>query len=148
MNTPEYRSTLLSRLSNPQMSDQLSRLARRGSEKIASFLLPSLREAIEQDRPHTLLMVALAGWARYLRGYDLEGRPIRVDDPEKELLTKLATMDGNNPDALLRHEIFAELRVIPGFVDRLREMITAIDEHGVETTLRRSLQDDLEELVS
>jgi mannitol 2-dehydrogenase len=57
-------------------------------------------------------------------------------------------MDGNNPDALLRHEIFAELRVIPGFVDRLREMITAIDEHGVESTLRRSLQDDLEELVS
>ena len=64
------------------MSDQLSRLARRGSSKIASFLLPSLREAIEQDRPHTLLMVALAGWARYLRGYDLKGRQLRVDDPQ------------------------------------------------------------------
>ena len=57
-------------------------------------------------------------------------------------------MDGNNPDAILRHEIFAELRVIPGFVDRLRAMITAIDENGVESTLRRSLQDDAEELVS
>ena len=142
MNTPEYRDTLLSRLSNPQMSDQLSRLARRGSEKIASFLLPSLHEAIEQDRPHTLLMVALAGWARYLRGYDLEGRTIRVDDPEKELLTKLATMDGNDPDPLLRHEIFAELRVIPGFADRLRAMITDIDEHGVIPTLRHALRDN------
>ncbi|EUA50820.1 mannitol dehydrogenase DSF1 [Mycobacterium xenopi 3993] len=30
MNTAEYRTTLLTRLSNPQMSDQLSRLARRG----------------------------------------------------------------------------------------------------------------------
>jgi mannitol 2-dehydrogenase len=148
MNTPEYRSSLLVRLSNPQMSDQLSRLARRGSEKIASFLLPSLHEAIEQGRPHTLLMLALAGWIRYLRGTDLKGCKIEVDDPEKELLTKLATMDGNNPDALLRHEIFAELRVIPGFVDRLREMITAIDENGVERTLRRSLQDDVQELVS
>ncbi len=105
-------------------------------------------EAIEQDRPHTLLMLALAGWIRYLRGTDLKGCTIDIDDPEKELLTKLAAMDGNNPDALLRHEIFAELRVIPGFVDRLRAMITSIDENGVETTLRRSLRDDVQELVS
>jgi mannitol 2-dehydrogenase len=148
MNTPEYRSSLLLRLSNPQMSDQLSRLARRGSEKIASFLLPSLHEAIEQDRPHTLLMLALAGWMRYLRGSDLKGCKFDVDDPEKELLTKLATMDGNNPDALLRHELFAELRVIPGFADRLREMIVDIDEHGVIPTLRHALRDDVRELVS
>jgi mannitol 2-dehydrogenase len=147
MNTPEYRETLLSRLSNPQMSDQLSRLARRGSEKIASFLLPSLREAIEQDRPHALLMVALAGWARYLRGCDLEGRPICVDDPKKELLTKLASMDGNNPDPLLHHEIFAEVREVPGFVDRLREMITDIDERGVIATLRQALGDNERELM-
>jgi mannitol 2-dehydrogenase len=147
MNTPEYRDTLLSRLSNPQMSDQLSRLARRGSEKIASFLLPSLHEAIEQDRPHTLLMVALAGWARYLRGYDLKGRTIRVDDPQKELLTKLASMDGNDPGPLLRHEIFAELRMIPGFADRLRAMITDIDEHGVIPALRHALRDNARELM-
>ena len=147
MNTPEYRESLLSRLSNPQMSDQLSRLARRGSEKIASFLLPSLHEAIEQDRPHALLMLALAGWMRYLRGTDLKGRKIRIDDPEKELLTKLATMDGNNPEPLLRHEIFAELRVIPGFTDALREMITDIDENGVIHALRNALRDGERELV-
>jgi mannitol 2-dehydrogenase len=148
MNTPEYRSSLLLRLSNPQMSDQLSRLARRGSEKIASFLLPSLHEAIEQDRPHTLLMLALAGWMRYLRGTDLKGCKIDVDDPEKELLTKLAVTDGNHPAPLLRHEIFAELRMIPGFAERLREMITDIDEHGVIPTLRQALRDDVRELVS
>jgi mannitol 2-dehydrogenase len=147
MNTSEYRDTLLSRLSNPRMSDQLSRLARRGSEKIASFLLPSLHEAIEQDRPHTLLMVALAGWARYLRGYDLKGRLLRVDDPEKDLLTRLAMMDGNDPGPLLRHDIFAELRVIPGFSERLREMITDIDEHGVIPTLRNALRDNARELM-
>jgi mannitol 2-dehydrogenase len=148
MNTPEYRSSLLVRLSNPQMSDQLSRLARRGSEKIASFLLPSLHEAIEQDRPHTLLMLALAGWMRYLRGTDLKGCKIDVDDPEKELLTNLAVTAGNDPGPLLRHEIFAELRMIPGFAERLREMITDIDEHGVIPTLRYALRDDVRELVS
>jgi mannitol 2-dehydrogenase len=148
MNTPDYRNTLLARLSNPTMSDQLSRLARRGSSKISSFLLPSLQEAIAQGRPHTLLMLAIAGWARYLRGYDLKGSKIRIDDPQSTLLTKLATMEGNRPDALLRHEIFTELRLIPSFTERLGDMIADIDEHGVIPRLRRALRDDARELVS
>jgi mannitol 2-dehydrogenase len=148
MNTPSYRQTLLARLSNPRMSDQLPRLARRGSTKIASFLLPSLQEAIAQDRPRMLLMLAIAGWARYLRGYDLKGRKFRIDDPQATLLTKLATMAGNNPDPLLRHEIFTELRLIPNFSQRLGDMIASIDERGVIPTLRRALQDDAQELVS
>jgi mannitol 2-dehydrogenase len=148
MNTPDYRDTLLSRLSNPRMGDQLSRLARRGSTKISSFLLPSLHEAIAQDRPHTLLMLALAGWARYVRGCDLKGSKIRLDDPQSTLLSRLATMEGNNPYPLLRHEIFAELRMIPDFTERLADMITGIDEHGVIPTMRQALRDDARELVS
>src|ERR1700727_1221718 len=89
MNTPEYRASLLSRLSNPRMSDQLSRLARRGSSKIAQFVLASLQEAVAQGRPHTLLMLAVAGWARYMHGRDLTGRKISLEDPQKELLTRL-----------------------------------------------------------
>ncbi len=146
MNTPGYRNTLLDRLSNSKMSDQLPRLARRGSTKISSFLLPSLHEAIAQGRPHTLLMLALAGWARYLRGYDLKGATIRVDDPQADVLTRLATMEG--PDPLLRHEIFTELRLLPSFRDRFGGMIADIDERGVIPTLRRALQDDSRELVS
>ncbi|HWF29309.1 MAG TPA: mannitol dehydrogenase family protein [Mycobacterium sp.] len=148
MNTPGYRQTLLARLSNPRMSDQLSRLARRGSTKMASFLLPSLQEAIAQDRPHTLLMLAIAGWARYLRGYDLKGRNLRIDDPQAPLLTKLATMAGDNPEPLLRHEIFTELRLVPAFAECLGDMIANIDEDGVLPTLRRALRDDARELVS
>nr|WP_293052873.1 mannitol dehydrogenase family protein [Mycobacterium sp.] len=147
MNTLGYRHTLLARLSNPMMSDQLSRLARRGSEKVPSFLLPSLREAIEQGRPHTLLMLALAGWARYLRGYDLSGRTIRIDDPQATSLTGLATMGGNNPDPLLSHEMFTELRLIPGFGERLGEMIADLDDNGVSAPLRRALQHNDRELV-
>lgn len=147
MNTPGYRNTLLTRLGNPRMSDQLSRLARRGSTKISSFLLPSLHEAIAQGRPHTLLVLALAGWARYLRGYDLKGGKIRIDDPQSELLTRLATMTGKNPDPLLQHEMFAELRPIPAFTERFGDMIANIDEHGVQSTMRRALRDNVRELV-
>jgi mannitol 2-dehydrogenase len=146
MNNAAYRETLLSRLSNPQMSDQLSRLARRGSSKISSFLLPSLQEAIAQGRPHSLLMLAVAGWARYLRGYDVKGHKFQIDDPQSELLTKLANMD--NPDALLGQEMFAELRLIPTFTERFGDIVADIDEYGVIPTLRRALGDDVRELVS
>ena len=84
MNNAEYRETLLSRLSNPQMSDQLSRLARRGSSKFASFILPSLHEAIAADRPH---QPADAGDRRLgplparLRH---QGPQFQIDDPESD----------------------------------------------------------------
>jgi len=146
MNNAEYRDTLLSRLSNPQMSDQLSRLARRGSSKIASFVLPSLQEAIAADRPHNLLLLAVAGWARYLRGYDMKGHQFQIDDPESERLTTLANMD--NADALLSHEMFAELRQVSNFTERFVEMVADIDKYGVIPTLRRALGDEARELVS
>jgi mannitol 2-dehydrogenase len=147
MNTPGYRNALLARLSNPRMSDQLSRLARRGSTKMSSFLMPSMHEAMGQGRPHTLLMLALAGWARYLRGYDLKGAKVSIDDPQAALLTRLATMGGNNPGPLLRHEIFTELRTVPAFRECFGDMIADIDRHGVQSAMRRVLRDDLREVV-
>lgn len=148
MNTPAYRSTLLDRLSNPRLSDQLSRLARRGTSKIAQFVLPSLQEAIAQGRPHTLLMLAVAGWARYMRGHDLKGRKLRLDDSQAIPVARLANMAGHNPDPLLSHEMFAEVRGVPGFAERLGEMIADIDEHGVVATLRDAMRNGERELVS
>lgn len=148
MNTPEYRGTLLDRLSNPRMSDQLSRLARRGTNKIATFVLPSLQEAIAQGRPHTLLMFAVAGWARYMRGHDLNGRKLRLEDSQAIPVARLANMARSNPDPLLGHEMFAEVRTVPGFSQRLGAMIADIDVRGVVPTLRDAMRNDERELVS
>lgn len=141
MNTPEYRRTLLDRLSNPRMSDQLSRLARRGTSKIASFVLPSLQEAIARGRPHTLLMLAVAGWARYMRGHDLQGRNLHLEDSQAIPVARLANLASNSPEPLLAHEMFAEIRAVPGFVERLRDMIACIDERGVLATLHDAMRD-------
>ncbi|OBH88877.1 mannitol dehydrogenase [Mycobacterium sp. E2733] len=148
MNCPEYRATLLDRLGNPCMSDQLSRLARRGTSKITSFVLPSLQEAITRGRPHTLLMLGVAGWARYMRGHDLQGRKLRLEDSQAIPVARLANMAGNNPDPLLRHAMFADLRAVPGFAKRLGTMIADIDTRGVVPTLRDALRNDERELVS
>ena len=47
----EYQKTLLGRLSNPRITDQLSRLTARGSTKMPAYLLPSLAEARARRRP-------------------------------------------------------------------------------------------------
>jgi mannitol 2-dehydrogenase len=148
MNTPDYRGILLDRLSNPRMSDQLSRLARRGTSKIASFVMPSLEQAIAEGRPHTLLMLAVAGWARYMRGHDLKGRKLRLEDSQAIPVVKLANMASSNPDPLLGHEMFAQVRAVPGFAERLGEMIADIDARGVVTTLRDAMRNDERELVA
>src|SRR3712207_1859910 len=81
----DYKRTLLRRFANPAIADQLYRLCRRGSTKMPHHLLPSLREALAAGRPHGLLTVAVAGWFRYLRGIDAEGRPVVVDEDRKSV---------------------------------------------------------------
>jgi mannitol 2-dehydrogenase len=139
----DYCCTTLGRFRNPRISDRLSRLTARGSEKMPAFLLPSLHEAIDAGRPHTLLMLAVAGWARYLRGTDLLGRAIDIHDSQADLLKTLAMLGKNYPDPLLRHHVvFKDLRLVPGFVDRLGQMIDSIDTSGVAATLGRYMTED------
>nr|WP_231986567.1 mannitol dehydrogenase family protein [Mycobacterium sp. 852002-40037_SCH5390672] len=145
----DYCATTLERFRNPSIGDQLARLACRGSEKMPAYLLPSLHEAIAAGRPHTLLMLALAGWVRYLQGEDLHGRKIHIEDPQAKLLNTLAALGRRYPDPLLRNrDVFGDLRLIPGLIDRLGQMIDALDRHGVVGTLRRHVGGDLRKLVA
>ena len=145
----DYCATTLERFRNPNISDRLARLASRGSGKMPAYLLPSLHEAIAAGRPHTLLMLAVAGWARYLQGKDLHGRKVYIEDPQAKLLNTLATLGKNYPDPLLRnHDLFGDLRLVPGFVEQLGQMIDALDRQGVAGTLRRYLGADLRTLVA
>lgn len=144
-----YCATTLERFRNPSISDRLTRLASRGSEKMPAYLLPSLHEAIAAGRPHTLLMLAVAGWARYLQGEDFQGRKIRIEDPQSKLLSTLAALGRSYPDPLLRHrDVFGDLRLVPGLTDRLGQMIDALDRHGVVGTLHQHVGGDLRKLVA
>lgn len=110
--------------------------------------MPSLEEGIAQGRPHTLRTLAVAGWARYMRGHDLDGRKISLEESQAIPVARLANMASNNPDPLLCHEMFAQVRRVPGFAERLGEMIADIDERGVVPTLRDAMRKNERELVS
>jgi len=134
-----YKATLLERLANPAISDQLTRLCRRGSTKMPSYLLPSIEESIAAGRPHPLMTLAVAGWFRYLTGEDYAGRPIEVEGPLSEEMVGRARQDGADPTPLLEVEdVFGSLADAPAFVRDLHvasEALRAGPRETLETWL-------------
>jgi fructuronate reductase/mannitol 2-dehydrogenase len=136
MDLEHYRTQTLERFANPAIGDRLERLARRGSVKLPSYVLPSLHDALAQNRPHRLLLLVVAAWMRYLRGTDLAGRPLTVDDPQAETLLPLVRSSGNDPRRLLRlRSVFGRLADHPEVVSELAELVELLDEEGLEAAL-------------
>jgi fructuronate reductase/mannitol 2-dehydrogenase len=130
-NPNRYVETLLERLANPNIGDRLARLCRAGSVKVPSHLVPSIVEARALGRPHDLLTLAVAGWFRYLRGVDENGRAIAIDDEIESHLRPLAAT-GADPRALLaRRSLFGALSDDPEFAAAVGEALGAIDRQGV-----------------
>ena len=139
-----YQRTLLERLANPRISDQLSRLCGRGSTKMPAYLLPSLIEARRQGRSTGLLTLAVAGWCRYLRGVDRRGVVIDIRDARRDVLQPLAAAAGSDPRPLLGHRaIFGRLGEDPEFVRRLEAAIRDIDEYGPAAAIADHLATEL-----
>jgi mannitol 2-dehydrogenase len=134
----QYLSATLERFANPAIGDQLARLARRGTVKMPSYLLPSLHEAVAQGRPHGALLLAVAAWFRYLRGTDLAGRPLTVEDPRRESLQALARVGGRDPRRLLgMRSVLGPLGDDAAAVRRLAELLGLLYDGDLETALDR-----------
>jgi mannitol 2-dehydrogenase len=141
MDLADYQTTLLDRLSNPRMADQLARLGRRGSTKVPNYLLPSIRAALDQDRPHQLLCLAIAGWLRFLRGNDYAGEELPVQGPRPDLI-EVARKAGTDASPLLSDEgVFHELGSDPRFVDRVQRALEALEHEGPREVIGRYLDD-------
>jgi fructuronate reductase/mannitol 2-dehydrogenase len=131
----QYVSCTLERFSNAAIGDSLARLARRGTVKMPSYLLPSLHEALAQGTPHDLLLLAVAGWLRYLRGTDLQGRPLDIEDPKLGSIRALLGNDGDVRKLLRMRSVFGSLSDDRAAVARLLELVDVLDEHGLDEAL-------------
>jgi fructuronate reductase len=73
-NLANYRAALLTRFANPQMRDQLARIAADGSAKLPVRTLPTLRAERSAGRIPTGCATTIAAWVLHLRGL---GAPIK-----------------------------------------------------------------------
>lgn len=136
----DYQRTVIDRLANPKIGDQLARLCRNGSSKLPCHLLPSIADRREHGLPHPLLTLAVAAWCRYVRGVDEDGRPIAVDDPLAERLRLLATEGGSDPRPLLAERtLFGPLSDDEDFAAELEAAIAAIDRDGARAAVAACL---------
>ncbi|WP_408895696.1 mannitol dehydrogenase family protein [Nocardioides sp. R1-1] len=139
MGIDDYVDTVLQRLANPRIADPLDRLCRRGSTKVPAYLLPALSAAVRAGRRAPLLTLALAGWFRYLRGVDLHGRVIEIDDARLAELQPLARRGGHDPAPLLGvRDVLGGLGEERSVRTELRRALGDLD-HGVAPAVRRAL---------
>ncbi|MEA2169695.1 MAG: mannitol 2-dehydrogenase [Solirubrobacteraceae bacterium] len=126
----EYTETLLERLSNPKIGDELTRLCRRGSTKVPSYLLPSVAEAFADDRPRELLTLAVAGWVRYLRC---------ADDIQDARLDELRPLAADARRFATDRSVFGELSEDAGFAEALAAAVQRLEADGPCGAIRRAL---------
>jgi len=136
----QYKATLIERFSNPAVRDQLARIGTEGSARIPKFVLPSVREALAQNRPIRLLAFTVACWFRYLEGHDEAGRAMPLNDPYAERLRALAVQGGADAAALLSlRELFGELSDSPAFTGAVAQALAALYRHGARAALEQAV---------
>jgi mannitol 2-dehydrogenase len=131
-----YKRTLLERFANPKIGDTLARICTDGSDRMPKFLLPSLAEALSAGRPHRLLVLAVAGWFRYLRGEDEQGRKIAIVDPLADDLRARANKGKDDPRPLLAlRPIFGTLGESDTLVQDLEQALRQLNARGAKDTV-------------
>ena len=76
-----YRTALLRRFANPRLAHRLDQIAVDGSRKLPQRLIAPLAWRLGRGEPSPALILAVAGWLRWLDGCDELGRRYLTDDP-------------------------------------------------------------------
>lgn len=112
-----YARLLRDRYANPAIRHRTWQIAMDGSQKLPQRLLGTLETNLAAGRPSPGLLLAVAAWMIYVRGRDLQDRPIEVKDPLADSLREAASASDPVAALLSLREIFPETlasRLYPG----------------------------------
>lgn len=98
------------RFSNPEIVDTVRRVAFDGSSRQTGFLLPTLRNALNSDKPIDGLVLSKALWARMCEGLREDGTAIEPNDPLWDRLVSMARAAKTQPLAWIsQSDIYGDL---------------------------------------
>ncbi len=141
----DYRERVLRRLANPALRHTTRQVGTDGTAKLPARLVAPLREHLAAGRRPRWLVLALAGWMRYVAAErDDAGAPLPLDDPRADALRHVRARAGSPSavvDALLRLDgVFGrnwpDAAELPELRAALTEDVTALTRHGVRDALR------------
>ena len=138
MDFDAYIESLLERFANPQVRDQILRLAMDGTSRIPKFVLPTLRTHLANGGPTELAALFLATWCQALLGKSDAGNDIELGpDPMLEQAQAAAQASVDNPAAFLDLEpTFDGIRDNADFVAEFVAALTAVRTNGLRPTLQ------------
>jgi mannitol 2-dehydrogenase len=135
---PSYKRTLIERFSNPEVRDTLARLCAESSDRIPKWLLPVVRERLEQGGDVEFSAAIVASWARYAEGVDEQGEPITVVDPLRDALVPIARSQRQNPLAFVQNRsLFGDLAEDARFTTPYTDVLAWLHTVGSHETLQR-----------
>lgn len=137
----KYKDTLEVRFANPNIKDNVSRICSESSAKLPKFLIPTLRENLENGGSIKYATFILAAWCYYSdKNVDENGEPLEILDVQKDQLHQAAKdTEGNWKAFLNQSEIFGDLLENERFVE---EYISAVQAIYEEKNVRK-LMDNL-----
>jgi mannitol 2-dehydrogenase len=132
----EYQNTLIERFSNPEVKDTLARLCADSSDRIPKWLVPVIKQRLEQGGDVTLSAAIVASWARYAEGVDEQGSPINIIDQLKDELIPLAQSQKTNPLAFISNrKLFGNLVDDQRFTKPYLAALDSLHKLGAKATV-------------
>jgi mannitol 2-dehydrogenase len=124
-----YADSVLRRLENTGVRDQIARLCIDGTAKFPSFLIPTIEAQLARGGPFERAALALAAWSRYLATVPAEQR---APDSRGDRATELASDAMRDPSTFLElDEVFtAPLRESRIFRDAFVAACRSLDAQG------------------
>jgi mannitol 2-dehydrogenase len=138
MDLESYKRTLIERFSNEHVRDTLARLCAESSDRIPKWLLPVIRQNLEQGAAIHRSAAIVASWARYAEGIDEQGTPIDVIDRLKEPLMAAAALQRDEPLAFISDpDLFGDLKNNNRFVAAYTQALRDLHSEGALAALKR-----------
>ena len=124
----KYKDTLEERFANPNIKDSVSRICSESSAKLPKFLIPTLRENLENDGSIKYATFILAAWCYYSdKGIKENGEPLEIIDAQKDELHQATKKTENDWTVFLNQaEIFENLNKNERFVKEYTSIVQAI----------------------
>lgn len=131
-----YREKIAERFSNPAVGDTIPRLCLDGSNRQPKFVLPVLRQALEENRLYHGLALETALWCRYCAGTDEAGNEILPNDDNAVDLKTRARAARADPQAFLSNTlVFGTLGQDQRYSSAFAVALESLWSNGVESTL-------------
>jgi len=132
-----YKAILCERFSNPNVSDQVSRLAEDGSKKMQGFIRGATEELLLKGHDTKHVAGAVAGWISYCRAVDLENNEIEVVDPRADELKEAAHLsDVEGSRRFLGKFLSKEIASSDQFSRQVDGYLKQLKDHGASDVIR------------